>query len=173
MNDNSMETTMMHEFNEDAPRDEDSAAPAKSKPKAPPRKPKPAGRAEEAASYEMASQLAAIDRSQAMIMFSPDGTILHANENFCKAIGYTLAEIKGQHPSMFVEPSYRDSAAYRQFWDKLGRGEYDAGQYKRLGKGGREIWIQASYNPIRDMSGKPFKVVKFATEITDDKHIET
>ena len=67
---------------------------------------------------------------------------------------------------MFVEPAYRQSAEYRMFWDKLGRGEYDAGQYKRIGKGGAEVWIQASYNPILDVNGKPFKVVKYATDIT-------
>ncbi|CAL75696.1 Putative methyl-accepting chemotaxis protein (MCP) with multiple PAS domains [Bradyrhizobium sp. ORS 278] len=115
-----------------------------------------------------ASQLAAIDRSQAMIMFSLDGKILDANENFLRTIGYSLDEIKGQHHSIFVDPSYRQSTDYRLFWDKLARGEYDAGQYKRIGKGGREVWIQASYNPILDQSGKPFKVVKYATDITSD-----
>ncbi|MGJ5203260.1 methyl-accepting chemotaxis protein [Bradyrhizobium sp. HKCCYLR20261] len=114
-----------------------------------------------------ASQLAAIDRSQAMIMFALDGTILDANDNFLTSMGYSLAEIKGHHHSMFVEPAHRQSAEYRLFWDKLGRGEYEAGQFKRLGKGGREIWIQASYNPILDQSGKPFKVVKYAADITD------
>ncbi|MCW3701630.1 PAS domain-containing protein, partial [Burkholderia cenocepacia] len=104
-----------------------------------------------------ASQLAAIDRSQAMIMFSLDGKIEYANENFLRTLGYSLDEIKGQHHSMFVDPVYRQSTDYRLFWDKLGRGEYDAGQYKRIGKGGREVWIQASYNPILDQSGKPFK----------------
>ena len=70
---------------------------------------------------------------------------------------------------MFVDPAYRQSAEYRSFWDKLGRGEYDAGQYKRVGKGGKEVWIQASYNPILDLNGKPFKVVKYATDITEQK----
>ncbi|MGY4303134.1 methyl-accepting chemotaxis protein [Bradyrhizobium sp. USDA 4369] len=115
-----------------------------------------------------ASQLAAIDRSQAMIMFSLDGKIEYANANFLLTLGYSLDEIKGQHHSMFVDPVYRQSTDYRLFWDKLGRGEYDAGQYKRIGKGGREVWIQASYNPILDQSGKPFKVVKYATDITSD-----
>ncbi|MFN5410711.1 methyl-accepting chemotaxis protein [Bradyrhizobium sp.] len=115
-----------------------------------------------------ASQLAAIDRSQAMIMFSLDGKIEYANENFLRTLGYSLDEIKGQHHSMFVDPVYRQSTDYRLFWDKLGRGEYDAGQYKRIGKGGREVWIQASYNPILDQSGKPFKVVKYATDITSE-----
>jgi methyl-accepting chemotaxis protein len=86
-----------------------------------------------------ASQLAAIDRSQAMIMFSLDGKIEYANENFLRTLGYSLDEIKGQHHSMFVDPVYRQSTDYRLFWDKLGRGEYDDGQYKRIGKGGREV----------------------------------
>jgi methyl-accepting chemotaxis protein len=117
-----------------------------------------------AADYE--GQIAAIGKSQAVIEFKLDGTIVHANENLLKTLGYTLDEIKGGHHSMFAEPSYRESPAYRAFWDKLGRGEYDAGQYKRLGKNNKEVWIQASYNPILDASGKPFKVVKYATDIT-------
>ncbi|HEY1075784.1 MAG TPA: PAS domain S-box protein, partial [Fontimonas sp.] len=112
-------------------------------------------------------QLAAIGKAQAVIEFSLDGRILSANENFLGAVGYALEEIKGQHHSLFVESSYRQSAEYRMFWEKLGRGEYDAGQYKRIAKGGREIWIQASYNPILDMNGKPFKVVKYATDVTE------
>jgi len=115
---------------------------------------------------DFAGQLAAINTSQAVIEFGLDGRILSANENFLAATGYTLDEIRGQHHSMFAEPDYARSDAYRQFWQKLGRGEYDAGQYRRLGKGGREIWIQASYNPIFDMNGRPFKVVKYATDVT-------
>ena len=88
--------------------------------------------------------IAAINKSQAVIEFTPEGKILHANPNFLGAIGYTLEEIKGQHHGMFVEPAYRASAEYKAFWDKLGRGEFDAAQYKRIAKGGREIWIQAS-----------------------------
>jgi len=114
-------------------------------------------------------QLTAINKAQAVIEFTPDGRILHANANFLGALGYTMEELKGQHHSMFCEASYRASAEYRAFWDKLGRGEYDAGQYKRLAKGGREIWIEASYNPILDANGKPFKVVKYATDITEQK----
>ena len=117
-----------------------------------------------AADFE--GQLAAISKAQAVIEFKLDGTILTANENFLKTLGYTLEEIQGKHHSMFVEPSHRDSSEYRLFWDKLGRGEYDAGQYKRIGKGGKEVWIQASYNPILDMNGKPFKVVKYASDVT-------
>ena len=123
----------------------------------------------QAADY--AGQLAAISKAQAVIEFSMDGKILDANENFLKTLGYTLDEIKGQHHSMFATPEYRASHEYRLFWDKLGRGEFDSGQYKRLGKGGKEIWIQASYNPILDMSGKPFKVVKYATDITEQLRI--
>lgn len=110
--------------------------------------------------------LHALQRSQATIEFTLDGRIVTANKNFLDAVGYTLDEIKGQHHSMFVDPAYRQSPEYRMFWEKLGRGEFDAGKYKRFGKGGKEIWIQASYNPILDQSGKPFKVVKFATDIT-------
>ena len=119
------------------------------------------------ANYE--GQIAAIGKAQAVIEFGLDGRVLHANANFLAALGYALEEIRGQHHSMFVEPSYRASTEYRLFWDKLGRGEYDAGVYKRIGKGGREVWIQASYNPILDLSGKPFKVVKYATDITEQK----
>jgi methyl-accepting chemotaxis protein len=115
---------------------------------------------------DFAGQLAAIGKSQAVIEFSLDGKILDVNDNFLNAMGYSLAELKGQHHSMLVEPSYRSSMEYRLFWEKLGRGEYDAGEYKRIGRGGREVWIQASYNPIFDMNGKPFKVVKYATDIT-------
>ena len=113
--------------------------------------------------------LDAINKSQAVIEFTPQGKIQHANENFLNALGYTMDEIRGQHHSMFVEPAYRQSPEYRMFWEKLGRGELDAGQYKRIGKGGKEIWIQASYNPILDANGKAFKVVKYATDITAEE----
>ncbi|MCV2420391.1 PAS domain-containing protein [Paucibacter sp. DJ2R-2] len=118
---------------------------------------------------EQAGQLKAVSQSQAVIEFKLDGTVLWANENFLAALGYSLDEIKGRHHSMFTEPGVSQSVAYRQFWDKLGRGEFDAGQYKRIGKGGREVWIQATYNPIFDMDGRPFKVVKYATDITAAK----
>src|SRR5262245_48294401 len=84
-------------------------------------------------------------------------------------MGYTLPEIAGKHHSMFVEPSYRESAEYREFWEKLRRGEHDTAEYKRFAKGGKEIWIEASYNPVRDHAGKPVKVIKFATDITAKK----
>ena len=118
-----------------------------------------------------AAILAALHRSQAIIEFKPDGTILTANENFLDALGYTLDEIKGKHHSMFVEPGYRDSAEYKEFWEKLRRGEFQAAQYKRLGKGGREVWIEASYNPILDARGRTYKVVKFATDVSAQKTI--
>lgn len=114
-------------------------------------------------------QLQAISKSQAVIEFNLDGTILTANENFCGAVGYSLSEIQGKHHSMFAEPSYGASAEYRAFWDSLRNGQFHAGEYKRIAKGGREIWIQASYNPIFDMNGKPFKVVKYASDITAAK----
>jgi methyl-accepting chemotaxis protein len=113
--------------------------------------------------------LDALDRSQAMIEFAMDGTILRANDNFLKALGYTFEEIRGKHHIMFVEPVYAASAEYRTFWEILGRGEYQRGQYKRIAKGGREVWIEASYNPVFSSSGKPIKVVKMATDVSDRK----
>ncbi|PZN99662.1 MAG: histidine kinase, partial [Hyphomicrobiales bacterium] len=114
-------------------------------------------------------QMAAILKSQAVIEFDLTGMILDANDNFLGAVGYALADIKGKHHRLFVDPAEHSGEAYRRFWEKLGRGEYDEGQYRRLGKGGREIWLQASYNPIFDALGKPFKVVKYATDITANK----
>ena len=115
-------------------------------------------------------QIAAVNMSQAVIQFAMDGTVLDANENFLNALGYGLEEIKGRHHSMFVDEAYRQSAGYKEFWAKLNRGEYQAAEYKRIGKGGKEVWIQASYNPILDLNGKPFKVVKYATDITSEKN---
>ena len=122
-----------------------------------------------AAARNALAQAAAIRESQAVIEFNMDGAIITANENFLKALGYTLPEIAGKHHSMFVEASERDSTAYREFWAKLNRGEYQSAEYKRVGKGDKEVWIEASYNPIHDTNGKPFKVVKFATDITEKK----
>ena len=113
--------------------------------------------------------LKAIGRSLAIIEFEPDGKIITANENFCRALGYELEEIKGKHHSMFVEPDYVRGPEYREFWAKLGRGEFDAREYKRIGKGGKEIWIQASYNPVLSKSGTVLKVVKVAMDITAAK----
>jgi methyl-accepting chemotaxis protein len=115
---------------------------------------------------DLAGQIEAIGKSQAVIEFNLDGTIIIANDNFLKAMGYSLGEIQGKHHSMFVEPSERESAGYREFWASLNRGQYQAAEYKRIAKGGKEIWIQASYNPILDLNSKPFKVVKYATDVT-------
>lgn len=121
----------------------------------------------DAQAAEFNSLWSAIDRSQAVIEFNLDGTILRANQNFLDALGYRLEEIAGQHHRIFCDAEYASSMSYRQFWEKLGRGEFDAGQYKRLGKGGREVWIQATYNPIFNAEGKPYKVVKFASDVTE------
>ncbi|MBX3340433.1 MAG: PAS domain S-box protein [Nitrospira sp.] len=118
---------------------------------------------------EFEGKLAAVSKAQAVIEFSLDGTIITANDNFLGCLGYSLDEIKGKHHRIFAEPAYANSSEYTAFWAKLNRGEFDAGVYKRIGKGGKEIWIQASYNPIFDASGKPYKVVKFATDITPQK----
>ena len=115
---------------------------------------------------DFSGQIEAIGKSQAVIEFSMDGVILDANENFLKTLGYSLSEIKGKHHSMFVAPEERDGEAYRAFWASLNRGEFQAAEYQRVGKGGRKVWIQASYNPIRDLNGKPYKVVKYATDVT-------
>ena len=112
----------------------------------------------------------ALNRVQAVIEFELDGTIIHANENFLNTLGYRLDEVQGKHHAMFCEPKYVNTAEYKQFWAKLGRGEFDRGDYKRLDKHGKEIWINASYNPIFDSEGKPYKVIKFATEVTAQKY---
>ena len=113
-------------------------------------------------------KIAAIGKSQAVIEFSPDGIILDANENFLSTVGYSLAEIKGQHHRMFVTPNEQSSTSYAAFWKSLGNAQFQGGEYQRVGKGGREIWLQATYNPILDPSGRPVKVVKFASDITAD-----
>lgn len=120
-------------------------------------------------SLTAASKIAAISRAQAMIEFKLDGTIVTANKNFLETMGYSLNEIQGKHHSMFVDQAERDSAAYGEFWAALNRGEYRAAEYKRVGKGGKEVWILATYNPLLDEDGKPTGVVKFATDITDQK----
>ncbi|MED5549630.1 MAG: PAS domain-containing methyl-accepting chemotaxis protein [Pseudomonadota bacterium] len=111
-------------------------------------------------------KLAALDKSQAIIEFELDGTILTANENFLKTLGYSLDEIRGQHHRLFVAKDERDTPAYKEFWDRLARGEFQSAEYRRIAKDGHDVWILASYNPILDMEGKPFKIVKFATDIT-------
>jgi methyl-accepting chemotaxis protein len=117
-------------------------------------------------SLDQAAQLAAISKAQAVVEFNLDGTIITANENFLSVVGYRLDEIQGKHHSMFVETVYANSAAYKQFWIDLNAGKFQTAEYKRIGKGGKEVWIQASYSPIFDKDGKPYKVVKFATDVT-------
>ena len=118
------------------------------------------------------SQIAAIQKSQAVIEFDMNGTILDANDLFLNAMGYTLDEIKGKHHRIFVDPDERDSPEYQEFWESLRRGQFVQAQYRRIGKGGREVWIQGSYNPVFDLSGKPYKVVKYATDITGRIRLE-
>lgn len=114
-------------------------------------------------------ELKALHRVQAVIEFNLDGSILMANENFLKAVGYSISEIQNQHHSMFCDPDYTHTIEYKKFWQTLAQGDFVAGEFKRFGKGGREIWINASYNPIFDTDGKPCKVIKFATDITAAK----
>jgi methyl-accepting chemotaxis protein len=122
-------------------------------------------------SLYFSGQIDAIDKSQAVIEFDMSGTIVNANENFLNTLGYRLNEIVGKHHSMFCTPEYKNSSAYQQFWRKLNNGEFDAGEYLRLGKNGKEIWIHASYNPIFGIDGKPMRVVKYATDITAKKNM--
>lgn len=118
---------------------------------------------------ELKAKLNALDVSQALIEFDLDGKVVTANANFLAALGYRLEEIRGKHHSMFVDPAEREGHAYRQFWDALRRGEHQVAEYKRIGKGGREVWIQASYNPLVGRNGKPYGVFKCATDITAQK----
>lgn len=119
--------------------------------------------------HEDFGKLQALNRTQAIIEFAPDGTVITANDNFLQLMGYTLDEIHGEHHRMFVERDEAGGAAYRSFWQKLGRGEFNRGEYLRFGKDGRRVWIQASYNPILDLEGQPVKVVKYCTDITASK----
>ncbi len=152
--------------------------------KAPASKSKPVGRSTRRAAVATAAstpkitaeelsnlrgQIAAISKVQAVIEFNLDGTIITANANFLNALGYTLDEIQGQHHAMFVEPTTRDSAEYAQFWRELNDGKFQSAEYKRIGKAGRIVWIRASYNPILNAKGVPYKVVKFATDVTAEK----
>lgn len=118
---------------------------------------------------DLEGQVAAIHRVQAVIEFDLEGNILLANDNFLAMMGYDRSEVVGKHHSMFVEEGYRGSPEYTAFWDALRAGEYQSSEFKRRSKSGREVWIQASYNPILDRSGKPFKVVKYATDVTKKK----
>jgi methyl-accepting chemotaxis protein len=116
---------------------------------------------------ENQGKVSAISRAQAVIEFTPDGTILDANENFLTTLGYSLQEVVGKHHAMFCDPAAVRDPAYSAFWRKLGSGEFVADEFMRLGKGGRRVFIQASYNPILDANGRVFKVVKFATDVTE------
>lgn len=122
--------------------------------------------AAEAKANEQAASIDAIKRAQAVIEFKLDGTILTANENFLATMGYTLSEIAGQHHAMFVPPGFAATPEYREHWERVNRGEHVAGKFMRHARGGREVWIEASYNLILDLRGNPYKVVKFATDIT-------
>jgi methyl-accepting chemotaxis protein len=113
--------------------------------------------------------ISAIDKSQGTIEFNMDGTVITSNDNFLNVLGYSLDEIQGKHHRIFCEESYANSPEYKEFWDKLNRGEFDSGEYKRIGKNGREVYIQATYNPIFDSDGKPIKVLKIATDVTEQK----
>jgi PAS domain S-box-containing protein len=124
--------------------------------------------AEKMRAADFAGQISAIDKSQAVIHFDMDGIILEANENFLGAMGYRPGEVVGQHHQMFVDRAYAASREYQDFWQTLRRGEFHSAVYKRVGKGGREVWIQATYNPVMDMNGRAFKVVKYATDITEN-----
>ncbi|WP_404342063.1 methyl-accepting chemotaxis protein [Pseudoalteromonas mariniglutinosa] len=128
--------------------------------------------AQKESAFEADGQLKAIAKSQAVIEFDLDGTILTANDNFLQTLGYQLDEIKGCHHRIFVDPDIVESEQYQQFWQQLARGEFDSGEYLRIAKDGSEVWIQASYNPIFDLNGKPYKVVKYATDITAQKELE-
>jgi methyl-accepting chemotaxis protein len=129
----------------------------------------PTASADQARLADVRAQLDAINRSQAVIEFELDGTILGANDNFLAALGYKRDEIVGKHHSMFLDAETRASAEYRRFWTDLAAGKFQAGEFKRIAKGGREVWIQASYNPVLDASGRAYKVVKFAADITAAK----
>jgi len=122
------------------------------------------------AAYE--SQINAISKVMGVISFEMDGTIIDINQNFLDVVGYRKEEVIGKHHRMFAEPSLASSQEYTEFWAKLNRGEFDSGEYKRLGNGGREIWLEASYNPILDTEGRPVKVIKYATDITEKKELQ-
>ena len=115
---------------------------------------------------DLEATVAAINRSQAVIEFDLDGSIISANDNFLKTMGYTLSEVQGRHHSMFVTPQYAKSPEYSQFWRSLNNGQFFSDKFQRVGKGGADVWIQGAYNPILDKDGKPYKVIKFASDIT-------
>ncbi len=114
-------------------------------------------------------QIAAIDKSQCVVTFAPDGTIIDANHNFLDAVGYTMEEIEGRHHRLFVDPAHAHSLEYEIFWSDLAAGRHRSGEFRRVGKDGRELWLQAIYSPVLDQDGRPFKVVKYATAVTREK----
>ncbi len=118
---------------------------------------------------DLEAQVAAIHKVQAVIEFSMDGIVQDANDNFLKVLGYSLDEVKGKHHRIFCDPNDANSVEYRSFWEKLNRGEFVSAEFRRIGKGGKEVWIQGSYNPILDVHGRPFKVVKYAVDISTQK----
>ena len=122
-----------------------------------------------ASNAEFIGKVAAIDRAQAVVEFYLDGTIITANQNFCDAVGYRLSEIEGKHHRVFCDSAYTQTRDYADFWERLGAGEFETGEFRRLKKNGDEIWLQASYNPILGADGKPFKVVKFAADVSAAK----
>ena len=134
-------------------------------------KSKPVQHEENAEVKNLRAQVAALSKSFAVIEFNLDGTILTANDNFCRTLGYTLEEIQGKHHRMFVDPAYASKPEYNAFWEKLRRGEFCAEQFRRIAKGGREVWIEASYNPVLEANGAPVKIVKYATDITAHKNL--
>ena len=119
--------------------------------------------------HEFQSVIDAIHRSQAVIEFTVDGTILTANRNFLDAVGWSLEEVRGQHHRVFCEPSHAESQEYADFWAQLAGGAHVSGEFRRLRKDGTEIWLQASYNPVLDGDGVPVKVIKFASDVTAAK----
>lgn len=121
---------------------------------------------------DLRGQIDAIRKSHAVIEFELDGTIIHANDNFLRTMGYTLSEVQGKHHRMFVCDSISSSPEYNQVWENLRKGQYTTDEFRRIGKDGREIWIQASYNPILDTNGHPYKVVEYATDITSTKQLQ-
>ena len=118
---------------------------------------------------EHQGQIAAINDAHCVVAFDLEGRVLDANENFLRVSGYRFAEVRGRHHRLFVSPEVADSEEYRAFWRELARGTHHSGEYKRIARDGREIWLQATYNPIRDMNGRVFKVVKYATDVTEAK----
>ena len=115
---------------------------------------------------ELRAIVAAVHLSQAVIEFDLDGVVLDANANFLAVLGYELSEIKGRHHRMFVDPAEAGSPAYAEFWKRLNAGEFVADKFVSYGKNGKRAVIEASYNPIFDVNGKPYKVVKFAIDVT-------